>query len=270
MTTSPTSEETPQADIEVTRSGYVAVITLNRPNKLNAMTVAMDEQMNDLVFELNNDESVRVIVLTGAGGRAFSAGSDITDLDTYGSPWEYRNRFDARKDYARAVWLLRKPVIAAIDGYCIGGGLEMACASDIRLATARSSFGAGEIVWGWHGGSGQTQLLTHAIGPGAASRLLFTGQRIDGAEALRVGLVQELLEPEDLQAAALELATHIASLSPIAVQRTKNMVRVAQNVPLETGLLIENDSFSACMATEDALEGRAAFAEKRAPQFRGR
>src|SRR5690606_13990932 len=107
-------------------------------------------------------------------------------------------------------------------------------------------------------------------GPGAASRLLMTGQRIDGDEALRVGLVQELVEPENLQEAALALATHIASLSPIAVQRTKHMVRVAQNVPLETGLLIENDSFNACMATEDALEGRAVFAEKRAPQFRGR
>jgi len=173
-------------------------------------------------------------------------------------------------DYARAIWLIRKPVIAAIDGYCIGGGLEMASASDIRIATANSSFGAGEINWGWHGGSGQTQLLTHLVGPGWASRLLLTGERIGGDEALRIGLVQQIVEPAEVLGVATALATKIALLSPIAIQRTKHMVRVAQNVPLETGLLIENDSFSACMMTEDAVEGRAAFAEKREPVFHGR
>lgn len=257
-------------DIEVTRDGYVATITLNRPTKLNAMTGEMDERMNELAYEINNDDDIRSVVLTGSGGRAFSAGSDINDLDSYGSMWSYRNRFDARKDYARAVWLVRKPVVAAIDGYCIGGGLEMACSSDIRIASARSSFGAGEINWGWHGGSGQTQLLTHLIGAGYASRLLLTGERIDGAEALQIGLVQQIVEPEDVLSTATRLATKIASLSPIAVQRTKNMVRVAQNTALDTGLLLENDSFAACMSTEDAAEGRAAFAEKREPTFRGR
>ncbi len=257
-------------EILIEQSGHVLTITLNRPDKLNAMTVAMDRAMNDLVFRVNNDESVRAVVLTGAGGRAFSAGSDITDLHEYGSNWEYRNRFDKREDYARAVYLIRKPVVAAIDGYCIGGGLEMASASDIRLATARSSFGAGEIRWGWHGGSGQTQLLTHLVGPGNASKLLLTGERIDGSEALRWGLVQELLEPDALLGRARELAEKMAGLSPIAVQRTKYMVRVAQNVGLDAGLLVENDSFAYCMTTQDAAEGQKAFAEKRAPEFKGR
>jgi enoyl-CoA hydratase/carnithine racemase len=257
-------------EIEFRLTEHVLEIALNRPNKLNAMTVRMDEIINQAVFEINNDDDVRSVVLTGRGGRAFSAGSDITDLDSYGDHWTYRNRFDARKDYARAIWLIRKPVIAAIDGYCIGGGLEMACGSDIRVATPTSSFGAGEIVWGWHGGSGQTQLLTHLVGPGWASRLLLTGERIDGREALRIGLVQHLYDPEDVLDEAHKLAQTISGLSPIAVQRTKGMVRVAQNVPLDTALLIENDSFSACMATEDALEGQRAFAEKRKPQFKGR
>lgn len=257
-------------EIQLLRDGHVATIALNRPEKLNAMTVAMDAHLNEMVFELNNHDDIRAIVLTGNGGRAFSAGSDITDLDGYGTHWEYRNRFDARMDYARAIWLVRKPVIAAIDGYCIGGGLEMACASDIRLATPRSSFAAGEIKWGWHGGSGQTQLLTHIIGPGHASRLLLTGDRIDGEEALRIGLVQQLVDPQELLELATGLARKVAGFSPIAVQRTKNMVRVAQNAPLEAGLLVENDSFTACMMTEDAAEGRAAFAEKREPVFRGR
>jgi len=265
-----TPAETVTSDeIIVERDGHVAIITLNRPAKLNAMTVGMDALMNELAYELNNDDDVRAVILTGTGGRAFSAGSDINDLDSYGTHWNYRNRFDARKDYARAVWLIRKPVVAAIDGYCIGGGLEMACGADIRIATARSSFGAGEIVHGWHGGSGQTQLLTHLVGPGHASRLLLTGDRIDGQEALRIGLVNQLSAPEEVLSDAHAIAQRMASLSPIAVQRTKNMVRVAQNVPLDTGLLIENDSFAACMATEDAQEGRAAFAERRKPVFRG-
>jgi enoyl-CoA hydratase len=262
--------EPTERDLVVTKDGQVATIVLNRPGKLNAMTGAMDRQMNEIAYDLNNDDDVRAVVLTGAGDRAFSAGSDITDLDDYGTNWQYRNRFDARKDYARAVWLIRKPVVAAIDGYCIGGGLEMACASDIRLATARSSFGAGEIRWGWHGGSGQTQYLTHQIGSGQASRLLLTGDRIDGDEALRIGLVQQLLDPAELHQQAGTLAATIAARSPIAIQRTKHMVRMAQSIPLETALLVENDSFAYCMTTEDAAEGRAAFAEKRDPQFRGR
>lgn len=256
--------------ILVEQDGHVLTITLNRPDKLNAMTVAMDRVMNELVYTINNDETVRAVVLTGAGGRAFSAGSDITDLHEYGSNWEYRNRFDKREDYARAVYLIRKPVVAAIDGYCIGGGLEMAAASDLRVATARSSFGAGEIRWGWHGGSGQTQLLTRLVGPGNASLLLLTGERIDGTQAHRWGLVQELLEPDQLMTRARELATKMAGLSPIAVQRTKYMVRVAQNVGLDAGLMVENDSFAYCMTTDDAAEGQRAFAEKRPPRFTGR
>lgn len=257
-------------DIRLEKDGYVAHLVIDRPAKLNAMTVAMDHRMNDLVFELNNDKSVRCIVLSGAGARAFSAGSDITDLDEYGDNWSYRNRFDARGDYARAIWLIRKPVIAAVNGYCIGGGLEMASASDIRIATPQASFGAGEIRWGWHGGSGQTQFLTHLIGPGYASRLLLTGDRIDGEEALRIGLVQQLVPADQLIDTALALAQSIASKSPIAVEKTKHMVRVAQNVPLETALIVENDSFSYLMKTEDAAEGRAAFGEKREPRFTGR
>jgi enoyl-CoA hydratase len=257
-------------EIIVERDGHVATITIDRAAKLNAMTVAMDRHMNRLVYDLNQDYEVRAIVLTGAGPRSFCVGSDINDLDEYGSNWEYRNRFDARKDYARAIWLLRVPVVAAIRGYCIGGGLEMACASDVRIAGPNASFGAGEIRWGWHGGSGATQLLTRAVGPGQASRMLLTGERIPADEALRVGLVQELHPDEQVLPVAQALAASIAELSPIATQRTKYMIRMAGNVPLEAGLLVENDSFAYCMLTEDAAEGKAAFAERRTPHFKGR
>lgn len=257
-------------EVRLERDGHIAHLVIDRPAKLNAMTVAMDHQMNDLVFEINNDPSIRAIVLSGTGDRAFSAGSDITDLDEYGDNWSYRNRFDNRTDYARAIWLLRKPAVAAVQGYCIGGGLEMASACDIRLASPDASFGAGEIRWGWHGGSGQTQFLTHLIGPGHASRILLTGDRIDADEALRIGLVQQLVPRDELLAAATQLAATIAERSPIATQRVKYMVRVAQNIGIDAALLVENDSFSYLMKTEDAVEGQAAFAEKRTPVFHGR
>lgn len=256
--------------VRLEQRGSVALIILDRPAKLNAMTVAMDRQMNDLTYELNNNDAVRVVVLTGAGERAFSAGSDLGGLDDYGTNWQYRNRFDARHDYARAVWQIRKPAIAAIRGYCVGGGLEMALACDIRLAADDAAFAAGEIRWGWHGGSGATQLLTHAIGPGNAARLLLTGDRIDAVTAERYGLIQEITAPVDVLDRALTLAEQMSELAPIAVERTKYMIRVAQNVPLEAGLLVENDSFSYLMTTGDAAEGQAAFGERRPPDFRGR
>src|SRR4051794_37846843 len=138
--------------LRLERDGHVAILTIDRADKLNAMTVAMDERMNELVYELNGDDDVRAIVLTGAGGRAFSAGSDINDLDAYGSNWAYRNRFDKRKDYARAVWLLRKPVVAAIDGCCIGGGLGKARSPATPPAPPPGAFGGGGVRGG--GGRG--------------------------------------------------------------------------------------------------------------------
>lgn len=257
-----------QISIEV--SGHVGIIRINRPEKLNAMSVAMDEMLNAIVSTINNDDQIRSVVLHGVGGRAFSAGSDIADLDSYGSNWRYRNRFDENRDYARAIWKIRKPVIASIDGFCIGGGLEMACSADIRLASKNSQFGAGEIKWGWHGGSGQTQLLTHLIGAGQASRILLTGSLIDAAEALRIGLIQQLLPSEAVLTTAIELAKNIAEKSPIAIQKTKFMIRQANNIPLDVALLIENDSFSYLMMTEDAKEGQKAFQEKREPRFTGK
>lgn len=256
--------------VRLEKHGAVAHLVLDRPRKINAMSVVMDQQMNLLVYEINNDEEIRSVLLYGVGEKGFCAGSDINDLDEYGNNWQYRNRFDARLDYARAVWLIRKPVVAAIHGWCIGGGLEMACASDIRIAAPNAKFGAGEIRHGWHGGSGQTQLLTHAIGPGNAAQFLLLGEPIDAEVSLRMGLIQQIVEPELLQSAGHSLAESIAEKAPIAAQMTKHMIRMAQSVPLEVGLLYENDSFAYCMSTEDAAEGRRAFAEKRRPEFKGR
>lgn len=256
--------------IRLEREGHVAHLVIDRPSKLNTLTVDMDRQMNELVYEINNDASIRALVLRGEGTRALSAGSDINDLGEYGSNWEYRNRFDRRRDYVRALWQVRKPVVAAVIGYAYGGGLELASASDIRIAGRSATFAAGEIRWGWHAGSGQTQFLTRLIGPGHAARILMTGEPIDAEEAYRIGLVQELLDDDRVVDRAHELASTIAALSPIAIERTKFMIRMSQNLPLDSALLVENDSFAYIMMTEDAAEGQAAFSEKRPPVFRGR
>jgi enoyl-CoA hydratase/carnithine racemase len=133
-------------DLEI--HGNTAHLILNRPEKLNAMTVKMDEEINSYIYEINNNLDIRSVVLYGKGEKGFCAGSDLTDLGDYGTNWEYRNRFDRNLDYARAIWLIKKPVVAAVHGWVVGGGLEMTCASDIRIGTPDSKFLAGEIRWG--------------------------------------------------------------------------------------------------------------------------
>jgi enoyl-CoA hydratase/carnithine racemase len=146
----------------------------------------------------------------------------------------------------------------------------MACASDICVASPEAKFLAGEIRWGWHGGSGQTQLLAHRVGPGNANLFLLHGEPVLADSALRMGLVQELVPREEVLNRAIAIAESIAEKAPIAAQMTKHMVRMSQSIPLETALLYENDSFAYCMTTEDAAEGQKAFAEKRKPEFKGR
>jgi enoyl-CoA hydratase len=253
-------------ELVLERREHCLTVTLNRPKKLNTITPAMGRALTDLVPVINDDDSVRVVVVQGEGERAFSAGSDVSVLDHYGTNWQLRNRVD----YARAVWAIRKPVIAKVRGYCIGGGLEMALMSDVRVATPESQFGAGEIKLGWHGGAGNTQLLPRVVSPGKALRMLLTGDMVDGNEAYRTGLVDELVEPDQLDGFVDDLAARIARSAPIAAQLTKHLVRVAQSTSLEVGLAYENDTFAYCFTTEDSAEGRNAFLDKRQPHFRGR
>lgn len=245
--------------------GFVATLRLDRPSKLNTMTPAMGRELAGLVGRINDDDDIRVIVITGTGERAFSAGSDIAVLDQYGTNWQLRNRVD----YARMIWAIRKPVIAKIRGYCIGGGLEMALMSDIRVSDSTGRFGAGEIKLGWHGGAGNTQLLPRLVGAGKASELLFTGDVIDADEAHRVGLIDRLVGSSELDATVAALADRIAKNAPIAVQLAKHLVRVSLSSSLDIGLAYENDTFTYCFTTADAAEGQKAFAEKRPPFFKG-
>ncbi len=245
------------AELRASQDGPILRICLARPDKLNTVTPAMGRALTQLVPAINEADDIRVVILEGDGTRAFSAGSDVSVLDQYGTNWQLRNR----TDYARAIWAIRKPVIAAIRGYCIGGGLEMALMSDLRIADSTARFGAGEIKLGWHGGAGNTQLLP---------RILPTGAQIDAAEAHRVGLVDILTDPDGHADAVEQLAQQIAANAPIAVQLTKHLVRVALSSSLEVGLAYENDTFAYCFTTADAAEGRAAFLDKRPPDFSGR
>jgi len=246
--------------------GPVATLTLNRPTKLNTMTPAMGQALSAVANYVNNTESIRVLILTGTGEKAFSAGSDIKVLDDYGSNWQLRNRVD----YARNIWKIRKPVIAKIRGYCIGGGLEMALMCDIRYSTPDAKFGAGEIKLGWHGGAGNTQLLPRYMSTGRAMEMLLTGDMISATEAERSGLVDRIFNGDELDQKVAELAGRIAGNAPIAVQLAKHLVRMSMSTAVDVGLAYENDAFAYCFTTQDSQEGRAAFVEKRAPHFQGR
>ncbi|TAM71164.1 MAG: enoyl-CoA hydratase/isomerase family protein [Microbacteriaceae bacterium] len=245
--------------------GHIAHLELNRPAKLNTMTPAMGKSLLRIVDEINADDAVRVVIFAGVGPKAFSAGSDIKVLDEYGTSWQLRNRVD----YARAIWAIRKPVIAKIRGYCIGGGLEMALMSDIRYASTTALFGAGEIKLGWHGGAGNTQLLPRIVPLGRAAEILFTGDMVASDEALAIGLADRVFADDDLDAAVEELATRVCASAPLAVQMSKHLVRVAMSTSLDVGLAYENDTFTYLLGTSDAAEGRSAFAEKRRPRFEG-
>ena len=243
----------------------IATITYNRPEKLNAMTPEMAELMWQAVRSINASDEVRVVILTGTG-KAFCAGSDIADLDRYATPWNFRTR----PEYCDALRALLKPSIAAINGYAMGGGLEMALSCDIRIATRGAKLAAPEIKLGWIGGGGMTALLAHSIGPSNAALMVMTGDPVTAETALGWGLVSELTAPDTLLPRAREIAAAIANRAPVAAETARRNLQAAYNMPLEQAVVYERDLQAICFATEDAAEGRAAFAAKRAPVFNRR
>ncbi|MEM7444796.1 MAG: enoyl-CoA hydratase/isomerase family protein [Pseudomonadota bacterium] len=250
--------------------GAIARLTIDRPAKLNAITVAMAKEFVARCREVDARDDVRVLIVDSVGDRSFSAGSDIAMLDDLGTPWDGRNRMEQDRDYIHPLLNLRKPAIAAISGYCLGGGLEIAMACDIRVGTKESSFGAMEIQRGWHAGSGNTTILPRLIGYSNAARWVLTGDRFSAEDAYRVGFLQELVDIEDLEPTVAAIAERIAQNPPIAVQSAKNLIRNSQGTSIQAGLAWENDMYTYCMATEDAAEGIQAFVEKRPPVFQGR
>src|SRR5919112_4291854 len=250
------------------KRGRVAIITINRPDKRNALNIKTREEGAALLEELRKDASVGVVVFTGAGDKAFIAGADIGEFAgrtsiTQRDVMMGRSLFNAIDNFP-------KPVIAMINGYCLGGGCELALACDLRIASERASFGQPEINLGIIPGGGGTQRLTHLVGEGKAMELILTGEIINAQTAYAYGLVNTVVPAEELEAKTLEIANRIAEKSPIALRMAKEAVKTASRSTLDEGLRREIDLFALCFSSEDKDEGVSAFLEKRKPDFKGR
>ena len=254
--------------ISVERRENVAILTINRPDKLNALNSKVHLEGVEILEELKNDETARVIVIRGAGEKAFVAGADISEFAD-ATPIAQRGVMNSRSLFT-VLDTFPKPIIAMINGFCLGGGNELAMACDIRIASDKSRFGQPEINLGIIPGGGGTQRLTNLIGESKAMELILTGDMVDAATAFNYGLVNYVYSSEELESKTLELANKIAEKSPIALQMAKEAVKFASRSNMDEGLRREIDLFAICFSTEDKKEGVAAFLEKRKPVFKGK
>ncbi len=250
-------------EVRLTIEDGVAELVLDRPAKHNAMTPAMARELAAHAQAIEADDAVRAVLVHGGGERAFCSGSDLNALAGYASAWHFRNRLE----YAAVLRGIRKPVVAALQGWTLGGGAELALGADLRIAGDTMRMGFPEVQRGWVGGGGASQLLPRLIGQAAAARLLMLGDPIDATEALRLGLVQEVVPQAALIARARALASRLAGFSPVAVQSVKAALRTAMEAPLTAGLAYENEMNVLCFSAGDHLEGIRAFNEKRAADF---
>ncbi len=250
--------------------GAVAVVTIDHP-PVNALSAPLLEELEEELARLDTDDDVRAIVLKGAGERAFVAGADISEFPALreaasneGGSARGIQKLGARMDAART------PFVAAIHGFCLGGGLELAMCCDIRVAAEDAQLGQPEIKLGLIPGGGGTQRLPRLVGLGRAMLLNLTGDWVDARTAYEWGLVERVVPKEDLLDTAVGIARSIAQRSPVAVSILRELARTTRDLPLEEGLRREADGFRRCLASEDGAEGVAAFLEKREPQFTGR
>jgi enoyl-CoA hydratase/carnithine racemase len=267
-TASPTTALT-LANVLYEKKGAIAYVTVNRPKVLNALNTPTWKDLRTAFEDARDDSAIRGVILTGAGNKAFIAGADISELaHVAASEAEQSSRFG--QEVLDLIENLGKPVVAAINGFALGGGCETAMACTIRIAIETAKFGQPEVTLGLVPGGGGTQRLPRLVGKGRALHLILSGEMIGAQEAYRIGLVNEIVPPADLITRAEAILKKIAANAPIAVK----FALEAANKGLETsqgeGLLLEASYFGLCAATEDKKEGTTAFLEKRAPQFRGR
>ncbi len=247
----------------------VATITLNRPDVLNAMNNPMRTELLELFAGLPSDEAVRAVVVTGAGERAFCAGADIREFLEPPVPTRFREE-RKRLDFRREMGRCPQPIIAAIRGFALGGGLELALACDIRVAAEDAQLGLTEINLAIIPGGGGTQRLPRLVGRGKALEMILTGMRIPASEALRLGLVERVVPVAELLSSAQALAKSMAEKAPIALRYAKEAVVSGLELPLADGLRLENDLATLLRTTEDRVEGARAFVEKRKPKWSGK
>jgi enoyl-CoA hydratase len=255
--------------IDTSREGAVAVLTINRPDALNAFDLGTLTELRDRLRELAAHGEVRAVVLTGAGERAFAAGADIKYMSGLGvddgNEWGRLGH-----EVGRLLETMPKPTIAAINGFALGGGCELALACDFRYASSSAKLGQPEVNLGIIPGWGGTQRLTRTVGIGVAKELVLTGRVVDADEALRIGLVNAVYEPGELLAKTLETAQGLAAKGPLSLAAAKVALNRALAGDHEANLDREADDFGGLFASEDAKEGMAAFAQKREPRFTGR
>ena len=252
----------------IEKKGSVATITINRPDKLNALNPEVRVGVAMALEQIRQDDEVRVAIITGAGEKAFIAGADIAEFKGKSGVEGYQ--YIQTGDVYSVVERFPKPIIAMINGFCLGGGCELAMACDIRIASDRAKLGQPETNLGLIPGGGGTQRLPRLVGQGQAMRLIYTGDIISAEEAAKIGLVDEVVPHDELRKHTRLMAEKIAEKSPASLQAAKESVRAAWQMPLDAGLRFEKAWFGLLFSTEDMQEGVSAFLEKRKPEFRGK
>ncbi|TCO67647.1 short-chain-enoyl-CoA hydratase [Caldanaerobacter subterraneus] len=256
-------------NIEVKIEKGIATITISRPKALNALNTETLEELENVLEVLQNDDGVKVIVITGAGEKAFVAGADISEMKDM-SVFEAKKFAELGQKVFRKIELMKKPVIAAVNGYALGGGCELALACDIRIASRNAKFGQPEVGLGIIPGFGGTQRLPRIVGVSKAKEFIYTGDMIDAEEALRIGLISKVVEQDKILEEAYGIAKKIMSKGLVAVSLAKEAINKSLEVDIDSGMEYEANAFALCFGTQDQKEGMAAFLEKRAPKFEGR
>ena len=247
--------------IRFEKKGFVGILTIDRPEALNALNSATLDELYETAESIRRDEEVRCLIITGAG-KAFVAGADIAEMRSLTK--EEGVEFGRRGHRAFcALESLEIPVIAAVNGYALGGGCELALCADIRIASEKAKFGQPEVGLGITPGFGGTQRLARLVGPGMAKQMIYTARNIKADEALRIGLVNAVYPAEELYAAAEKLAGTIAANAPIAVRACKQAINAGYDLPIEQAVVCEEKAFGSCFGTADQQEGMGAFLEKR-------
>jgi enoyl-CoA hydratase/carnithine racemase len=254
------------AVVEYKKEDKIAIITLNRPEAMNSLSVDLRIALHDAMVDFRDDPNLWVAILTGAGDRAFSAGADIKSFRPATSE-EVKKQPEGEAVRADKIW---KPFIAAINGYCLGGGLELAMTCDIRIASENAQMGQPEINIGFMPGAGGTQRLPRFVPRAVAAEMLLTGNRIDAQEALRIGLVSRVVPLDQLLPTAMEIAGTICERGPLGVRASKEAMIKGYDMDLEDGLILERKLNAQIRTTEDFMEGAKAFAQKKPPQYKGK
>ena len=247
----------------------ILTLTLNRPDVMNSLNFLLLHALRDQIEAVRFRSDIRVVLVTGSGQKAFCAGADLKERATL-KPEQVKEFIFTIRNLFNSIEQLNKPVIAAVNGIALGGGTELALASDIRIASSNASMGLTETRLAIIPGAGGTQRLPRLVGKGKAKELIFTGKRIAAQEALKIGLVNQVCEPESLLDECKKMADMICETGPIAIEQAKYAINYGMETDMHTGLAIESNAYWVCIPTEDRLEGLAAFKEKRKPVYKGK